>query len=59
MKLTIYNVMGEKVVTLVSEKQSAGYHTIEWEAHDSASGVYFYQLKAGNYQDVKKMVLLR
>jgi predicted GH43/DUF377 family glycosyl hydrolase len=57
--LIIYNILGKKVVTLVSEKQNAGYHQVEWDASDFASGVYFYRLKAGDYQAVKKMVLLR
>jgi flagellar hook assembly protein FlgD len=57
--LSIYNVLGQKVVTLVSEKQKAGYYQLEWDASRFASGVYFYILRAGEYRDVKKMVLLK
>jgi len=57
--LSIYNVLGQKVAALVSEKQKAGYHQVEWDASRFASGVYFYILRAGEYRDVKKMVLLR
>lgn len=57
--LNIYNVLGQKVATLVSEKRKAGYHTVEWDASRFASGVYFYILRAGEFRDVKKMVLLR
>jgi hypothetical protein len=58
-ELSIYNVLGQKVVTLVSEKQKAGYHQVEWDASRFATGVYFYILRAGDYRDVKKMVLLK
>ena len=57
--LSIYNVLGQKIVTLVSEKQKAGDHQVEWDASRFASGVYFYILRAGDYRDVKKMVLLK
>jgi len=57
--LEIYNLLGQKVVTLVSERQKAGNHKVEWDAGQMASGVYYYQFKAGEFQDVKKMILLR
>jgi hypothetical protein len=58
-ELSIYNLLGQKVVTLVSEKQKAGYHQVEWDASGFASGIYYYYLKAGEFQDVKKMILIR
>jgi hypothetical protein len=58
-ELNIYNLLGQKVVTLVSERQKAGYHQVEWDASLFASGIYYYQLEAGDFMDVKKMVLLR
>ena len=57
--LSIYNVLGQKVVTLVSEKKKAGQYQVEWDASRFASGIYFYILRAGEYRDVKKMVLLK
>lgn len=57
--LSVYNVLGQKVATLVSERQKAGYHQVEWDASGFASGVYFYILKAGEFRDVKKMVLIK
>lgn len=57
--VSVYNVIGQKVTTLVSERQKAGYHQVEWDASGFASGVYFYILKAGEFHDVKKMVLLK
>jgi len=63
-KLTIYNILGRKVVTLVDEKQKAGYKTIRWNSrgqsgNEVASGIYFYRLKAGDFTKTKKMVLIR
>jgi hypothetical protein len=58
--LSIYNVLGKKVVTLVSEKQKAGQHQVEWDASGYASGVYYYQLRTSEgYLKTKKMILLR
>jgi polyhydroxybutyrate depolymerase len=58
-ELSIYNLIGQKVATLISEKQRPGHHKVEWDATGFVSGIYYYVLKAGDYRDVKKMVLLR
>ncbi|MCK4558964.1 MAG: T9SS type A sorting domain-containing protein, partial [Calditrichia bacterium] len=58
-ELSIYNLLGQKVVTLVSERQPAGFHQVEWEASGFASGVYYFQIKAGEFQAIRKMTLLR
>jgi hypothetical protein len=57
--LSVYNVLGQKIATLVSKKQSAGSHQVEWDASGFASGVYYYVLKAGEFHQVRKMVLLK
>ena len=57
--LTIYNILGEKLATLVSEKQKAGQYKIEFNAAKLPSGIYFYRLHAGDYQQVKKMVVIK
>jgi hypothetical protein len=57
--LSIYNLLGQKVATLLSKKQLAGRYNIEWDGSDLASGVYYYVLRAGEFLDVKKMVLLK
>jgi photosystem II stability/assembly factor-like uncharacterized protein len=57
--LSIYNLLGQKVVTLVSEKQQAGSYQVEWDASGFASGVYYYRIEAGKFVAVRKMVLLR
>ncbi|MBU0983495.1 MAG: T9SS type A sorting domain-containing protein [candidate division Zixibacteria bacterium] len=58
-KLDVYNVMGQRVVTLIDGTLRAGVHRVEWDATGVASGVYFYRLTAGAYEDTKKMVLLK
>ncbi|MBK7142241.1 MAG: VWA domain-containing protein [bacterium] len=56
--LTIYNVLGQEV-TNWNKRTEAGYHKVEWDATQHASGVYFYRLVAGNFTSTKKMVLLK
>ncbi len=63
--LTVYNVLGQPVRTLVAERQNAGRYTVEWDAtndqgHRLSSGMYFYRLQAGgDFREVKKMLLLK
>jgi hypothetical protein len=57
--LSIYNLLGQKVANLVNKKQQAGYHQVEWDASGFASGVYYYRIEAGEFQDVKKMILIK
>ena len=57
--LKIYNSLGQEVTTLVSKRLQAGYYQLEWNANQVASGVYYYLIKAGEFRDVKKMILLR
>jgi Zn-dependent metalloprotease len=58
-ELSVYNLLGQKVVTLINEQQRAGYHQVKWDASEFASGIYYYRIRAGAFQDVKKMILLR
>jgi len=58
-EINIYNLLGQKVATLVSEQQRAGNHQVEWDASHFSSGIYYYRIEAGEFQDVKKMILLR
>ena len=57
--LKVFNLLGEEVTTLVNEEKIAGNYSIEFNAASLPSGVYFYQLKAGEYTSVKKMILLK
>ncbi len=57
--LKVFNILGEEVVTLVSERLSAGSYSYEWDAANLASGVYLYRLQAGNYVQTRKMILMK
>lgn len=57
--LKIFNLLGEEVATLVSGNRDAGTFTVEWNADGQPSGVYFYRLKAGDFIQTRKLVLLR
>ncbi len=58
-ELSIYNLSGAKVTTLVSEKMGAGHHSYNFTGNNLASGIYYYQLMAGEMRDVRKMILLQ
>jgi hypothetical protein len=57
--LKVYDLLGREVATLVNEVKLPGSYTVEWNASGLASGVYFYRLRAGDFADVKKLVVLR
>lgn len=58
-QITIYDLLGRKVTTLLSETQNAGYKSVQWNAASVPSGMYFYQIKAGDYVQTRKMILLK
>jgi hypothetical protein len=58
-ELRVYDITGKEVKTLVNGYQDAGNHRIEFNASNIASGIYFYKLKSGSFQDVKRMVLIK
>ncbi|TFH46761.1 MAG: T9SS type A sorting domain-containing protein, partial [ANME-2 cluster archaeon] len=58
-ELKVYNILGKEVETLVSNKLNQGNHTYTFDGKNLASGVYYYQLVAGDYREVKKMILLK
>ena len=57
--LRVYNVVGQVVATLVENHQVAGYYSVELDAQGLASGVYFYEIRAGDFVKCKKMALLK
>ena len=57
--LKIFNILGEEVATLVSNRLSAGSYSYEWDASNLASGVYLYRLQAGDFVKTQKMVLIK
>ena len=58
-QLIIYNLLGEKVAELVNAFQKEGMYEVEWNANYFSSGIYFYSIKAGEFSNTKKLVLLR
>jgi len=58
-KLTIFDILGREVVTLIDETMEAGNHNISFDAATFATGVYFYHLKAGDRVFQKKMMLMK
>jgi hypothetical protein len=58
--LSIYNLLGQKIATLVNQKQPAGSYQVQWDANGFAGGVYFYQLRTDNgFAQTKKLLLLK
>ena len=57
--LTVYNSLGQTVAELVKEYQSKGKYSVEFDASNLSSGIYFYKIKAGEFSDVKKMLLTK
>ena len=62
--LEVYNMLGQKVKTLINQNQEAGYYSVEWDGRNNfgnpvSSGIYLYRIKAGNFISVHKMTLLR
>ncbi|MBL7136330.1 MAG: T9SS type A sorting domain-containing protein [Candidatus Marinimicrobia bacterium] len=58
-KISIYDVRGELVETLVNEQKDRGNYSIVWDASGLSSGIYFYKIAAGEYSEVKKCLLIR
>jgi hypothetical protein len=57
--LKVYDILGREIAALVNEEKSAGNYKVQFDASEIPNGVYFYQLKAGNYIETKKMVLMK
>ena len=58
-QLIIYDVLGREVAMLVNEELKAGSYNVVWNAEKNGSGVYFYKIKAGDYTDIKRMLLVK
>jgi len=57
--ISVYNLIGQRVVTLVSEKQRAGYYSIEWNASNLSSGTYFIKMDANEFVQIIKSILVK
>ena len=63
-RVMIFNILGQPVKILLDSEQNSGYHEIVWDGSNDfgvqvPSGVYFYRIKAGNFKEQKKLLLLR
>ena len=57
--IKVFDLLGREVATLINEEKPAGEYEVEFNGNNLPSGIYFYRLKAGDYSETKKMVLLR
>jgi len=57
--LSIYNMQGREVSTLIDGNIDAGYHSVVWDANSYASGVYFVKMVAGDYINTQKLMLIK
>ncbi|MCX6169916.1 MAG: cohesin domain-containing protein [Ignavibacteriales bacterium] len=58
-KVDVYNVLGELVISLVNKQQNAGKYKVEWNASQCASGIYFYRINSGEFVQTRKMLLIK
>jgi len=58
-RIETFDILGRKVATLVDKQLPVGYHTIVWNASDIPSGLYFYKISAGNFEQTKKLALIK
>jgi hypothetical protein len=58
-KLEVYNISGQKIATLLDGRERAGYRSVTWDASEVSSGVYFYKLTAGDFTEIKRMMLVK
>jgi hypothetical protein len=57
--LTVYNQIGERIVTLLQSEKEAGYYSVDWNASNMTSGVYFYEIRTEKFSAVKKLILMK
>ncbi len=58
-KLIIYDLLGKEIATLINQQMQSGSYSVDWDASNYPSGVYFYKLETENYTESKKMVLVK
>jgi hypothetical protein len=57
--IEVYNILGQRVMKLLEERKPAGYHVVQFNAGQLGSGLYFYRIKVDNFNEVKKMMLVK
>ena len=58
-RITIYNILGQRVMVLINKRMKAGYHSLQFNATGMASGQYFYHMQTDEFNKVKKMLLVK
>ena len=58
-KLSVYNMLGQKIANLINKQQSAGSYDVQWDATNVSSGLYIYRLEVGSFVSTKKMILVK
>ena len=58
-QLKVYDVLGDEVAILVDEEKPAGSYEVEFDAAHLSSGIYFYELRAGEFVQTKKLILMK
>ena len=58
-KIEIYNLLGQQVATLLDDRKQAGYHSVSFNGSNLSSGIYLYRIQAGEFQQVRKMLLVK
>jgi hypothetical protein len=58
-RIEIYNIIGQRITTVIDETRMAGYHVVEFDGGILPSGIYFYRIQADDFTRIKKMVLIR
>jgi len=57
--LSIYNLQGREIISLIDGNMDAGYHSVVWNADNNASGVYFVKMVAGDFVNTQKLMLVK
>ena len=57
--LTVFSILGQQITTLVNGDIDAGYHTVQFDGSDLASGVYLYRMQAGSFVETRKLILMK
>ena len=59
LQIKVFDLLGNEIETLVNEEKPTGTYELNWNAANLPSGIYFYRLKAGDYINTKKMILIK